>query len=99
MKRVPLLDGTEKIVDFRSARVEWDAFDLVLPGNIKVEVKSSAYWQSWDQSSPSKVRFDIAEHQYWMAETNKYAGTKCRPADVYVFCVLGSPDERDMDPK
>ena len=36
-------------------REEWDAYDLITPSGLKVEVKSSAYLQSWQQTKLSKI--------------------------------------------
>lgn len=46
------------------ARVEWDAYDLLIPktdnrAEIRIEVKSSAYLQSWQQKKLSKIIFSI----------------------------------------
>ena len=85
-------------VDPRSVRVEWDAWDMVLTDGTTVEVKSASYWQSWKQSRPSEIRFDVAEHQSWNSETDTFDEEKSRPADVYVFCVLGFRDNPNLDP-
>jgi hypothetical protein len=31
-------------------REEWDAYDLITPEKVKVEVKSASYLQSWEQT-------------------------------------------------
>lgn len=85
-------------VDPRNVRVEWDAWDLVLADGTTVEVKSSSYWQSWKQVRPSVIRFDVAEHRPRHFETNTFDEGKSRPADVYVFSVLGSPGNPNVDP-
>ncbi|WP_156153452.1 hypothetical protein [Domibacillus robiginosus] len=41
-------------------RIEWNAFDLVTPTGIKVEVKSAAYVRSWQQVKNSAISFRIA---------------------------------------
>jgi hypothetical protein len=66
-------------------RLEWDAFDLITDGDIKIEVKSSAYLQSWKQKGLSKISFDIAPKRGWTAETNEYSASATRGADYYVF--------------
>lgn len=38
-------------------RIEWDAYDVVTPDGITVEVKSSAYVQAWEQARPSAIVF------------------------------------------
>ena len=79
-------------------RTEWDAFDVLSREGIKIEVKSSAYLQTWDQERPSKIQFDIAPKNSWDAETNLYSEVKCRPADIYVFCLFASQDAKTADP-
>ncbi|WP_018296825.1 hypothetical protein [Corynebacterium lubricantis] len=79
-------------------RVEWDAYDLKTPDGITVEVKSSAYLQSWPQETPSQLKFGIAETKGWTAETNLYAESASRKAQVYVFCVLTAVDPATVDP-
>lgn len=37
-------------------RSEWDAYDVVTPDGIRVEVKSSAYVQAWAPARPSSIR-------------------------------------------
>ncbi len=82
-------------------RSEWGSFDVRTASGISVEVKSAAYAQSWPQKAPSKIRFDIAPRSaVWNPETNEYASydPPARDADVYVFCLLGQPDDPDPDP-
>lgn len=82
-------------------RSEWGSFDVRTESGIKVEVKSAAYAQSWPQEKPSKISFDIAPRtQTWNSETNEYAtyDLPVRDSDVYVFCLLGRPDDPDPDP-
>lgn len=85
-------------VDPRNVRVEWDAWDLVTVDGTTVEVKSASYWQTWKQVRPSDIRFDLAEHQSWTSETDTFDEGKSRPADVYVFCVLGCRHNPNVDP-
>jgi hypothetical protein len=67
-------------------RVEWDAVDLRY-GDLKIEVKSSAYCQSWFQSKPSLIQFSIRKAVCWNPETGAYEGESTRSADMYVFCL------------
>lgn len=80
------------------ARLDWDAFDLLTPEGITVEVKSAAYLQSWRQDRPSKIQFGIAETVGWTAATNTYAEVLSRQADVYVFCLFTSTEREGADP-
>ncbi|MCI2254219.1 hypothetical protein L2D08_07570 [Domibacillus sp. PGB-M46] len=79
-------------------RIEWDAFDLVTPAGIKIEVKSAAYLQSWQQAKNSTISFGIAPAKGWEASTNTYAAEIKRSADVYVFCLLNEKDRSVVNP-
>ena len=82
-------------------RREWGAFDVRTESGIKVEVKSAAYAQSWPQEFPSKITFNIAPRRdAWNPEANEWKSFEepARTADVYVFCLLGQPDDPDPDP-
>lgn len=79
-------------------RVDWDAFDLLTPDGLKVEVKSAAYLQSWDQTSPSRIQFGVAETVGWTAATNTYAEVLSRQADVYVFCLFTTTERGEANP-
>ncbi|MBK6761734.1 MAG: hypothetical protein IPG73_13740 [Ignavibacteria bacterium] len=80
------------------ARVEWDRYDLVMPGGVSIEVKSSAYLQSWNNPKPSTIVFDIGPKTWWDAATNTYATERERSAKVYVFCVFEELDRQKADP-
>lgn len=69
----------------KSVRDEWNAYDLLSPEGIKIEVKSAAYIQSWTQREYSKISFSIKKAKYWDSETNRLGKTMKRHADVYVF--------------
>ena len=86
------LGATEK------PRVEWDKYDLVTPGGVSIEVKSSAYLQSWNNPKPSTIVFDIGPKAWWDAATNTYATERERSAKVYVFCVFEEQDRQKADP-
>ena len=82
-------------------RHEWVAIDVRTESGLKVEVKSAAYAQTWVQKAPSKISFDIApKKQAWHLEKSDpdiFHKPK-RVANVYVFCLLGSPHCREPDP-
>lgn len=68
-------------------RVEWDAYDLVTPSGVKVEVKSSGYLQAWSQPNGlSRPTFRVPETNGWDHAKGATVGTSWH-ADVYVFCV------------
>ncbi len=70
------------------SRIEWDAYDLITPDGIKLEVKSSAYLQTWSQDKLSKIVFNISPSKLWDKKTHTYSTEKIRWADIYVFCLF-----------
>ena len=46
-------------------RIEWDAYDIITPEGIRIEVKSSAYLQAWKQAGPSKIVFSGLSGKTW----------------------------------
>ena len=78
-------------------RTEWDAYDLVSPAGITVEVKSAAYLQSWGQNALSSIGFNIRPTRGFQQNTNIY-GASQRQAQVYVFCLLHHQDKSTLDP-
>lgn len=81
-----------------SLRVEWNAFDLITPEQVRIEVKSAAYLQSWQQKRVSTIRFSIASSYGWDADTNEMSQIRKRNADVFVFCLLAHQDKQTVDP-
>jgi hypothetical protein len=79
-------------------RTEWDAFDVITPEGIKVEVKSAAYIQSWEQKKHSAIQFSIRPTQGWDSESNERTSEVRRQADVYVFCLLKHKDQSNINP-
>jgi len=79
-------------------RNEWDAYDVLTPEGIKVEVKSGAYLQTWAQKKLSAISFEIKQKLSWDAATNVSATKAARFADVYVFAVLAHKDKATLDP-
>ena len=69
-------------------RVSMDAYDLLSPDGIRVEVKSSAYIQAWESEHPARISFRIAPAKSLDSSGNYSANSQyCRHSDVYVFCV------------
>ncbi len=69
-------------------RVSMDAYDLLSPDGIRVEVKSSAYIQAWESEHPARISFRIAPAKSLDVSGNYSADSQyCRHSDVYVFCV------------
>lgn len=81
-----------------AVRSEWDAYDLVLPSGIKIEVKSAAYIQSWYQKEYSKISFDVRKTREWNEETNRQSREMKRQAEIYVFCLLKHTVQETIDP-
>jgi len=81
----------------KKPREEWDAYDLVSPKGLKIEIKSSSYLQSWEQSKFSKILFGIQPTLVW-EDMNKRSKQPQRQADVYVFCVLAHKDKNTVNP-
>ncbi len=79
-------------------RTEWDAFDILTPDGIKIEVKSAAYIQSWAQKKHSTISFGIRPTQGWNASTGEYSLEKKRQADVYIFCLLVEKNQAIVNP-
>ncbi|HEX6751260.1 MAG TPA: hypothetical protein VF092_28475 [Longimicrobium sp.] len=79
-------------------RDPWQAYDLVSPGGLTIEVKSAAYLQSWWQRSHSAINFTVRETRAWSAETNALASTAQRQAALYVFALLGHLDKPTLNP-
>lgn len=78
-------------------RVEWDAYDVITPDKITIEVKSSAYIQAWAQRKPSPISFSGLRGAKWSPQTS-YAAEKTYNADVYVFCVHAATDHETYNP-
>ncbi len=79
-------------------RVQWEPFDLRSNEGVRIEVKSAAYVQSWKQKQFSTISFDISPTSSWDKQTKRYSDTKQRRSDLYIFCLLGSPDSWDVNP-
>lgn len=88
--------ATNSIAEY--SRTEWDAYDLVTPEGITIEVKSAAYVQSWEQERPSRISFSVKESSAWDPVSHRYSAKKKRQAQVYVFCVFKSTDKATADP-
>ena len=83
--------------DLENVRNEWDAYDLITPQGIKIEVKSSAYIQSWKQNTYSKISFSIKPSKYWDAKNNTTDSVAKRQADIYIFCLLKHKEQSTID--
>jgi len=108
--RSDLLDNTERgvLAEFIVAtalgipvdgvREGWAAWDLTMPGGVRVEVKSAAYLQSWAQKELSRISFGTPRTLAWDADGGGFAGVARRHAQVYVFALLTHTDKATVDP-
>ncbi len=80
-------------------RPGWNAYDLITPDGIKVEVKSAAYLQTWKQSAPSNICFDVRPTYGWDTSTNTMSVERNRHGDVYPFCLLATQTKRRLLPQ
>jgi len=85
-------------VNLTTVRSEWDAYDLLTPEGIKLEIKSAAYLQTWQQSSLSKISFSTKLARSWDFAMDKRSEVPLRHADVYVFCLLKHQIRDSVDP-
>lgn len=69
-------------------RISMDAYDLLSPDGIRVEVKSSAYIQALEDDHIARLSFRIAPAKA-LDSSGSYsdASIYARHSDVYVFCV------------
>jgi hypothetical protein len=77
-------------------RIEWDAYDVVTPNDVRVEVKSSAYLQAWTQARRRPSAGGL-NGRTWDAVAG-YSSTASYNADVYVFALVTARDHASYDP-
>jgi hypothetical protein len=82
----------------RNVRDAWDPSDLIIPENVRVEVKRSGYLQSWAHEKESRTCFSIRPSRAWSADTNEFEAETCRQAHVYVFCLLEHRGKGTLNP-
>jgi len=78
-------------------RIEWDAYDVLTPSGVRIEVKSSAYIQAWDQRRLSKIVFTGLVGRTWSPQEGESAKATYN-ADVFVFCVQTAMSHEAYDP-
>ena len=79
-------------------RIEWASYDLLTSKGLRIEVKSAAYAQTWKQKRPSVISYSIRKARFWDQQSNVVGNTLARNADVYVFCLLGTPEQEAPEP-
>lgn len=75
-----------RAVGATTTRVEWDAYDILTPEGVRVEVKSAGYVQAWAQHRPSRISFSGLRGRTWTPQAG-YTTTASYNADVYVFAI------------
>jgi hypothetical protein len=77
-------------------RVEWDAYDVLTPEDVRLEVKSGAYLQAWEQPRLSTVVFGGLNARTWSAAAG-YSPESSYNADAYVFALLTATEHAGYD--
>lgn len=90
--------GTALEINPKNLRNEWDAFDIKTEEGIKIEIKSAAYIQSWSQTNYSKISFSIKKAKHYESNDDISRGEAKRHADLYVFCLLKTKVQDNIDP-
>lgn len=85
-----------KAVGATGARIEWDAFDVLTPEGIKVEVKSAGHLQAWAQRRLSRISFGSMKGRTWTPEEGESPEATLN-ADVYVFAVQTATSHETYD--
>jgi hypothetical protein len=75
-----------KAVGAGGLRIEWDAYDVLSPDGVKIEVKSAAYLQAWDQRQLSRINFAGLRGRTWTPQDGESPEATYN-ADVYVFAL------------
>ena len=76
-------------------RVEWDAYDVLTPEGLRLEVKSSAYLQAWEQPRLSAITFGGLRARVWTDDGREVEQTY--NADGYVFAVQTAKEHAAYD--
>lgn len=85
-----------KAVGATGPRVEWDAYDVLTPEGIRVEVKSAGYLQVWAQRRLSRVSFGSMKGRTWTPEGGESPEATLN-ADVYVFAIQSATSHDNYD--
>jgi hypothetical protein len=78
-------------------RISWSNFDVKAPGDVCVEVKSSAYLQSWKQAKPSQIRFSGFFARSYDEEAERFSPEPEIRADVFVFAIQTCTEPQAWD--
>lgn len=85
-----------KAVGASGARIEWDAFDVLTPEGIRVEVKSVGRLQAWSQRRLSRISFGSMMGRTWTPEDGESPEATLN-ADVYVFAIQTATNHESYD--
>lgn len=81
------------------SRVEWAAYDVITPNDIRIEVKTSAYLQSWGQRKLSIPRFTLTgAAESWNDDTGEWFIDPRGRVDVWVFCLHTCHSHHEYNP-
>ena len=86
-----------KAVGASGGRVEWDAYDVLSPEGIRIEVKSSAHLQVWDQRRLSRIVFTGLRGRTWTPQdcSKRMDSRPSRPTlDYFEGCLLNGDNTR-----
>ncbi|KAF0833086.1 hypothetical protein C8E84_0858 [Ornithinibacter aureus] len=87
-----------RAVGAEGMRVEWDEYDVLTPGGIRIEVKSSAYLQNWEQRNLSRIQFSGLSRKADTTGGGEGPAEGTYHADVYVFAVQTATSHTGNDP-
>ena len=87
-----------RAVGAQTNRVEWDAYDVLTPSGVRVEVKSAGYLQAWPQRRPSRISFSGLTARTSTEDGTAYADARTHNADVYVFAVQTATSHDNYNP-
>ena len=88
-----------KLLDIPTrTRGTWDAYDLVAPNGVRIEVKASAYLQARSQDNRlAQIVFSGLKRRKWSAQAYRYTPKAAYNADLFVFCVQIEKDPERWD--
>lgn len=86
-----------RAVGARERNADWESYDVLAPGGLRIEVKTSAYLQAWGQPRLSDIRFSRLRSRTWTSDTGNAAEASYN-ADVYVFALHTAHTHADYDP-
>lgn len=83
--------------DLTGVNDDWTPYDILMPPDIRLEVKSASYIQAWEQSKLSSIQFSIRPTRAWNP-IGGYESEVRRQSDSYVFCLYKETVRDRADP-